>query len=397
MPIVPGFRTFWTHRRAAVVVGASLIAVFAHQSAAQAEPPPPPPPAQADATPPPPVASEADKQGELGRDAYRTGNYAEALRLFERAFVLDDGYRWLYNMAKCKEKLAQYTDAVRLLERYLEHFRRQNPGREPTDLVDVQHLSRDLKQRAFEALPEVEIRSSPVGAQVLLGDGTTIGSTPVTTHIAPGRYKIVLKLTNYTDLEAELAVPQSGKVSLVFGMKSKLKRAGLALWANIRGAQVAVDGKVMAVTPFEGQLSVEPGRHQVTMTRTGYKPIEREVMVPEDKQLLCRFTLHQQTSRTSWRGYLGWPLLILGGLSTAGGAVAANQADLEYRGTPNFEQYAQLQNIGYVGGGSAAALGLALIIWDGVRENVPDDELVAGPLHEEGDVIRPLVGAEVGQ
>jgi hypothetical protein len=345
--------------------------------------PPPPPPAQA-------APSETDKLGEQGRDAYRTGNYAEAFRLFEKAFVLDDSPRWLYNMAKCKEKIADYREAVRLLERYLELFRARNPGQQPPDLVDVQHLIRDLKQRAFEALPEVEIKSVPTGAQVLLGDGTTIGSTPVNTHMEPGRYKIVLKMPNHTDLEAELAVPQSGKVSLVFGLKSKMKRAAVSFWCNIRGASVAVDGKVVAVTPYLGQLDVEPGRHQILMTKPGFDTVEREVLVPEDKLLHSRIVLTPKTTHASWRAYLGWPMLIVGGLAVGGGAIASHFADQEFQGTQNFKDFQQLQNVGYIGGGTAAGIGLALVLWDGLRDGINDEDKVAGPEESTGEDLRPL-------
>lgn len=352
-----------------------------------APPPPPPPPVQ-------PVQTDADKLGEQGRDAYRTGNYAEAFRLFEKAFVLDDGTRWLYNMAKCKEKLADYREAVRLLERYLEHFRQRNPGVQPPDLADVQHLIRDLKQRAFEALPEVEIKSVPVGAQVVLGDGTTIGSTPVTTHLEPGRYKITLKLPNHTDLEADLAVPQSGKVSLVFGLKSKMKRAAVSFWCNVRGAQIAVDGKVVAVTPYLGQIDVEPGRHQILMSKLGYETIEREVTVPEDKLLQARMVLQPKASQASWRGYLGWPLMILGGVAVGGGGVAAHFANQEYAGTPRYRDFEQLQTAGYAGGGTAAGLGLALVVWDGLRDGIATEDKVGGPELDAGDAVLPLPNRE---
>ena len=382
----------WSLLGLAVLSGCLLVSIaftVAPAVAVAEEAPPPPPPAPAQ-----PVQTDADKLGEQGRDAYRTGNYAEAFRLFEKAFVLDDSTRWRYNMSKCKEKVAHYREAVRLLQRYLDHFRQRNPGQQPPDLADVQHLIRDLKQRAFEALPEVEIRSVPVGAQVILGDGTTIGSTPVTTHMEPGRYKIILKMPNHVDLEAELAVPQAGKVSLVFGLKSKMKRAAVSFWCNVRGAQVAVDGKVVAVTPFLGQIDVEPGRHQILMSKLGFETIEREVSVPEDKMLQARMVLHPKATRASWRGYLGWPLMILGGLAVGGGAVAANFANDEYTGTQKFKDIEQLQNIGYVGGGTAVGLGLALVIWDGLRDGIADEDKVGGPDLDAGDVVLPLPNRE---
>ncbi len=378
---------------------------------AWADPGPPPVADPQVAAPPPaqavePPKTEAEKLADQGRDAYRTGNYAEGYRSFERAFVLDDNSRWLYNMAKCKEKLADYKSAVRLLERYLEHHKQAHGGQAPTDAVDAEHLIRDLKQRAFEQLPEVEIKSSPVGAQVLMADGTTIGSTPVTTHMEPGNYKITLKLPNHSEVQAELVVPLAGKVSLMFGLKSKQKRAGLKFWCNVRNAQIAIDGKIMAVTPFMGQIEIEPGNHQLTLTRIGFKTAEREVTVPEDKTLVSRFVLVPTVTHASWRGWLGVPLMVIGAGLLGGGYYAKTQAETTYSGSTThsqlgtenaygFQQWQQLQNIGYGAGAGALALGLGLTIWDTVRDGIDENDRVGGDLLPEGSELQPFMSKEV--
>ena len=375
---------------ALVAVPALLLALVAFPALAQPAPPPPPVAGTPEATPvAAPAATEADRLADLGRDAYRTGNYAEAYKQFDKAFQLEPRPKFLYNMARAKEKLADYKQAVVLLERYLTLYREQNGGADPVDAADVVALVRNLRQRAFEALPEVTIQSAPPGAQVLI-EGRTVGSTPLTTHMEPGQYRVVLKYPDHADADADLAVPLTGSVRLMLSLKSKLKRAALGFWCNVRGAQIAVDGKVVAVTPFSGQIDVEPGRHQIAISRSGYKSIEQVVDVQEDRLLHSRYVLESTANESTWRSFLGWPLMILGASGTVGGGVASHYADLEYTGTPRFNTLESYQNLGYRSGGAALGVGLVLVLWDAVRDGVPADHRVEGLTYPAGSEVRPL-------
>ncbi len=338
-----------------------------------------------------------EKIAEEGREAYRSGRYADAIALFEKAFALSSKPAYLYNIARAKEKMADYDTATKYLDKYLDAYKRQNGGADPQNAADVKNLIRDFKQRAFEALPEVTINSVPPGAQVYLGatdglmseggndKGALIGSTPVTTHMKPGTYQMTVQLINHVDHRAELQVPQSGKLSLAIAMKIKQTRSGLAIWCNIQGAQVAVDGKVVAVTPYNGVLPMQPGAHQVTLTRVGYRTADQQVTLSEDKLTTVRLNLKPSSGPpASWRSFTGWPLMILGGLAIGGGYVAKTFADQEYAGSPLFLQREKLQNYGYYSGGAAVGLGLGLIIWDWTRSGTNSDDLVPGPYLDDG-------------
>ena len=376
----------------AAMACALLVATAAHPALGQE--PPPPPPATGDAGPPPPppvTQSEADRLADLGREAYKAQQYAEAYRHFEKAFVLEEKPKFLYNMARSKEKLADYKEAIRLLDRYLDLYHRQNAGQDPPDHNDVLRLQRELKQRAFEALPEVSITSHPPGAQILLGEvGTTIGSTPLVTHMESGRYRVVGRLANHVDAEAELVVPVAGKISLVLSLKGRQRRAGLGVWTNVRGVQIAIDGKVMAVSPYSGRLDVEPGKHQVSLTREGYRSVEETVQVPEDKALLCSYTLQPLVAASSWKPWVGWPLAVLGAGGLTGGYISSRYANDYYAGGTQFQQWETLQNAGYAGGGSALGLGLLLLTLQVFDSDIPDEHRVQGKQQEAGKVTVPL-------
>ncbi|MSQ81624.1 MAG: PEGA domain-containing protein [Myxococcales bacterium] len=365
------------------------------------DPPVPPPPASDTAPPPPPpppaadpTTQHADALSDEAKAAYKDKKYAAAFALFEKAFATQPRSAFLYNMAKCREKLAEYGEAVKQLERYLEVYRQQNDGLESPDRADTLRQIEDLKRRAFEALPEVSIQSVPPGAQVLEA-GVTIGSTPLVTRMRAGRHPIVLKLAKHSDLDAELEVPQSGKVSVVWSMKSTVKRGAIGVWCNVRGAQIAIDGKVAAVTPFAGQLDVEPGAHQVTITRVDYQTGDIQINVADDRLVKLRLSLRRINSVSTYRSALGWPLAVLGAIGLAGGGALWYLANQQYRGTPTFEQYVGFQDLGYTAGGTALGLGLVLIGWDGLREGIPTEELVDGPALGHGIEVVPLGGLDV--
>ncbi|MCO4760604.1 MAG: PEGA domain-containing protein [Myxococcales bacterium] len=353
------------------------------------------PAASAPAAPPTAKATQPQQQAEVfsqaGRQAYRSAHYEAAYDAFARAFQHHPKPGYLYNMARCQEKLAKYGKAVRLLQRYLAVYRKQNAGKAPANVADVNNLIRTLRERAFEALPEVVIGTNPSGATVaIMPGGKILGSSPVVTHLKPGTYLLKIARAKYTTLETKLVVPESGKVRAVFSLKPVVRLAALSFWCNVRGAKIAVDGKVVAVTPFSGRIDVAPGRHQVSVQRRGYGPVEEIVSVPENKQLHINYVLDLIDSSSSWRTVLGWPILIAGLGGVGGGVWSRTQADEQYAGSPRFKLYEKYQNWGYQGGGAAIALGLGLVIWDGLRTGIPSEDRVGGVARTQGKTLRTM-------
>ena len=388
--------------RACPVGWIALVLLTVAPKLARAGDDPPPPPAAATAPPPTAAApagspaaatdakGEADRLDAEGREHYRAGRYQEAYRAFEAAYAQEQRPNLIYNMARCQEKLAAYPEALELLQRYLEAYRAQTGG-EPANKADVENLIRTLKQRSYEALPEVTIASSPTGAAVrLLPDGVVIGNTPVTTHLKPGIYKLRLELDKHAPLETDVVVPESGKVRAVLALKPTYRLAAVSFWCNVRQVKIAVDGKVVAVTPFSGRIEVPPGRHQISLSREGYGTVEEIVDVPEDKQLHLDYNLQPLSGSSSWRSAIGWTLMILGASGVGVGVATGQQADEHYRGSPDFDRWAQWQQIGYGAGGAGLGLGLGLVIWDAFRDNIPEQDLAPGPKRGQGQRLTPL-------
>ncbi len=368
-----------------------LLCLIASPTLAQ-EAPPPPPVAINDA--PPPAASapaRADALTAQARTAYGSGDFKGAVALFEKAFAAEERPALLYNMARTQEKLAAYQKAIKLLQRYVALYRDQNKGADPTNLADVQNLIRNLRKRGYTSLPKVAIDSRPAGALVIRrSDGVTLGSTPLSIHMTPGSHKLRLELQRHAAVNVVVQVPESGQANFVFTLKADEHRGAISIWCNIRQVKIAIDGKVVAMTPLKGRIDVKPGRHQLTLNREGYGAREDFVEVPQDKELHIRYVMHRREGTLGWRSAVGWPVLIAGFGGISGGVASLVQANGFYAGSLDFEYWESWQNIGYAAGTAGAVVGLGFVLWDSMRDSTPEEDRIIGPAQVEGRELRPI-------
>lgn len=85
--------------------------------------------------------------------------------------------------------------------------------------VNVQGGGPAAVTAALKALPGLSVKSSPVGATVLL-DGQALGITPlVVSGLKPGKYTVTVRVKGYKDQTVPVTVPDSGVVSLDFTLK----------------------------------------------------------------------------------------------------------------------------------------------------------------------------------
>lgn len=102
------------------------------------------------------------------------------------------------------------------------------------------------------------------GAQVLLNGGAA-GSTPFNTQLVPGSYTVTVQAPGY------LAYSESFTLSGPKSVNVTLQPATFQLSvnvANVKGAQVLLNGGMAGNTPFNSQLS--PGSYTVTVQAPGF-------------------------------------------------------------------------------------------------------------------------------
>jgi tetratricopeptide (TPR) repeat protein len=146
------------------------------------------------------TAAQAKARFQAGAQAYREARYKDAIDLFLQANRLDPHAELVYNVGQAYEKLGDVPNALRSYREYL----RLAPS--AGDRATVETSIRNLEARLREkGLQQVTVFSSPAGATLLL-DQKSVGQTPWTGEIAPGRHVLVLRATGFSDTAKEFVL-----------------------------------------------------------------------------------------------------------------------------------------------------------------------------------------------
>ena len=343
--------------------------------------------------------------------------YGAALEAFVKAYELDPQATYAYNIAVCYERLGDSTNCVEFYEAYISRFRAENDGAAPDDLVDVRN---SIAKCQFGAKVEVSIDSTPSGANVSIGQRTSIiGQTPMTTRQDPGRYEVFIELPGFQPIRKELEIRSGQPVKLVFNL-DKIQRTGfLQFNVNIKGATIFVDGRPIGLTPYNDAIEVDEGVHQITVQKDDYVTFSEELVVEATREYGVEANLWLKEKPTSWKGYLGWTTIGIGAALAVGGVVAGQQAGgyfaggtedvvganglvvntLTFPASDDYKMWSQLEQIGLWTGGGLLAVGLTLVILEAtdIYAIDEDDALDDVGLDQSRPMrIRPILGWRQG-
>ena len=343
---------------------------------------------------PEPAEADIDRARELAGEAgtlYENGQYAESIVRFNQALELYKHPVIWFNLAKAYEKLAEYEKAADAYRQYLTLHLEQT-GAPASDQSDTERTIEVLKEKAYLALPEVSIDSDPRGAEVYI-DGADVlnGQTPMKIHLVEGTHSLVIKADGYQTVERDFEVRSREPARFMFSMVQVRNAGGILVTANVRGARIHVDGKVVGVTPMLQPFDAEPGRHQIMVEKDDYTEYSAVVEVNPNETIEVAVAIHLAKKSFSWRGSLGVTSMIIGagmvGASAWGryyinegykdkgmyNVVPENAAD-----APPFDTYKSMVYAGYGVGAGLAAIGLGLLIWEIARKPLeirPEDRI----------------------
>ncbi len=145
--------------------------------------------------------ADARRQFTQGEQAYRVGNYDEAVELWQRAYSMDPRPRIQYNLSQAFERLGRLEEAVAALDAYL----RDTP---PDDPLYGEANARLAALRQRVALTGIRIVGGGAGGQIFVNDQAW-GATPRPDRIpvAPGSHRITIVDPDGTRHELVVAVP----------------------------------------------------------------------------------------------------------------------------------------------------------------------------------------------
>ena len=126
--------------------------------------------------------------------------------------------------------------------------------------------------QALRALPAlVTVTSDPPDATVFI-DGQQRGQTPSETPLPPGTVRVSVTLDGYLSAEDTLTlapgVAETIHLVLVAEPLPEPVTTSLEVLSQPPGATVSVDGQQRGETPLS--LSLDPGEHELALTRDGY-------------------------------------------------------------------------------------------------------------------------------
>ncbi len=321
--------------------------------------------------------SQAGQYYMEGQDLYDRELYQAAIRAWMKAHEIWPAPVNVYNIAKAYERLGEAGQCIKWYEDYVDLYRKAN-DREPPDIVDIKNSI--AKCRLGTAL-ELTIESEPPGANIYLDDkNTLLGQTPFVTRREPGTYKLYLEAKGYQPFETDFQVRQGEARKFVFKLEPVRNVGVVKLRSNIKGANIFVDGRNIGITPYQDDIVLQEGRHQILVTKDDYEEVSHAVQVARDGVHELDAELWLRDPPSTWKSATGWTLVATGVLLGVGGGIASWQADKEYRGTQDFEDLEQLQDIGYIGGGVAGGLGILLLILEGLDDQAvkPADAIAEG-------------------
>jgi len=324
---------------------------------------------------------EARRLSEQGQEAYESGSYLDAAEAFMDANRHFPHANNVFNAAKAYEMAAEYKKAVQAYRLYLELFEEAN-GTPAPDEANILRTIEVLGEKAFLALPEVRLDSEPVGADIYIDDRTRVlGQTPFTVHLEPGNHKVFLKKAGYQSFEREFVVRSREPLHLSFALEKIRNEGRLRFKVNIKKARIYIDGKVQAVTPYEEDLHVESGQHQVMIEKDRYNQVTRLVYVPTGGVVDIEADLYLTNPPFSWRGGIGITSMLLGAgaLGVSIGYLRTLPKNMRaFKGDSVFNTIETWTYVAYGLGGALLATGIGLVAWEYTREEVDSWDDISG-------------------
>ena len=236
----------------------------------------------------------------MGAQAYDSGQFPTAIQAFEEAyraaprpgivFSMAQAYRRQYYLDKKPETLRS---AVRAYHTYLD--KDEQGARRAEAAESLSELEPLLARLESSAGPEVtaarrvsEVKtatrlmiSSPTADAMISVDGGALRKMPFISEVSPGNHKVRLSAPGYFEEARDVqAVPDA---VTVFDLPLRERPARLLIRSNQDGAQISIDGRLMATTPIARTLDVEPGAHLMNVAKNGYRPWSAEFTVERNE------------------------------------------------------------------------------------------------------------------
>lgn len=239
---------------------------------------------------PAPVVEDKDEKARTakarGDAAMDSGRPAEALMAYEESYALSPTAALLYNRARAYEKLQQFPQALELLTKFSVEADVALKSKVPK-LNELLATYKNKTTRLF-------IQLDGTGVEVRLGErilGKSPLPQPMVVNAGPPEELSIVSET-YFPLSQQLALPGGGDVHVQVPLASKSSKSVLRVSSKEVGAMAVVDDGESGNVPLDAV--VEPGTHQVRLTKDGFLPALTTVLVQAGELRLVELGLQPE-------------------------------------------------------------------------------------------------------
>ncbi len=273
---------------------------------------------------------------DVGARAFDDANYVAAIKAFKEAYRIAQRPGLVFSIAQAHRKqyyLTKDPDSLREAVRFYREYAAKVPqGGRRADvaeaLAELEPLAGRLDPAASGSLtaslvgdarsaPQLMVSTPTRGAKVSLDGGEPVDA-PLMRDVKPGPHKIKVMAEGHVDHERAILVGETGVVPIDVALR---ERPALITVQTDSGANIAVDGRLVATTPLVRPIEVPPGRHFLAITKTGHKPVTQDIEVKRGEKKLLSFTLETTGQRiASYTFLIGGGLIFVGGVLIGLGA-----------------------------------------------------------------------------
>jgi tetratricopeptide (TPR) repeat protein len=189
----------------------------------------------------------AEARYQSGVESFRARRYREAADHFETADELFPSAAYSYNVALALDKLGDTGGALYAYRQYLR--RRLRAPNTPAVLDRIRALEQKL---ADQGLRQITVISRPSGAAVSI-DGASVGTTPWTGEIPPGRHRVRIDSKGYAPVVTVVDLASTRARDLDFRLARTTEAAPSATRTPVKTRKKAPKAKVSeAARPDHG-------------------------------------------------------------------------------------------------------------------------------------------------
>jgi hypothetical protein len=257
---------------------------------------------------------------EAGAKAYQVGDFRAAIQAFEQAYKAEARPGILFSIAQAHRR-QYFVDRrpahVAVSLKYFRDYLAQVPqgGRRAdavTALSEVEPLAARLEQEGqlqpissadtADTATRLMISSPAQKATVVLDDAAAPREVPLITEITPGKHAVKIEADGFISERREIQVIPGAITAIDVPLHEKPAPLDVH---TVSGAQVLVDGRLVAVTPLARPVDVEPGHHTITVVKLGHEPFAEEIDLGRGVSHTITAPLRRTTQRKIALGLMG--------------------------------------------------------------------------------------------